>query len=105
MPDTADRNWRVWRRCSRSAVRCLPDTRQIEKGEYDARIIETVITGGAGPRCLFLEFLPPEASELRSVSINSMRIHVYGTPDLETDALFRSDTLFIDVVLPPEAAL
>lgn len=71
-----------------------------EDGEYDARILEDVSTGGAGPRCLFLEFLPPEGSGLQSVSIDSMRIHVHGTPDPQADALFRSDTLFINVVLP-----
>ena len=71
-----------------------------EDGEYDARILEDVITAGAGPRCLSLEFLPPEGSGLQSVSIDSMRIHVHGTPDPQADALFRSDTLFINVVLP-----
>lgn len=76
-----------------------------EDGEYDARIIEDVITGGAGPRCLFLEFLPPEGSGLRSVSIDGMRIHVHGTPDPRADALLRSDTLFINAVLPASAAM
>ena len=71
-----------------------------EDGEYDARIAEVVITGGAGPRCLFMEFLPPEASGLRSVSIDSMRIHVHGSPDPQAEVLLRSDTLFINVVLP-----
>ena len=67
-----------------------------ENGRYRARISEDVFTRGEGPRCLFIEFLPPEGSGLGSVSIDSMRIHVYDGHDPAR----RADTLFINVTLP-----
>ena len=66
-----------------------------EKGKYFARISEMVHTGGAGQRCLFLEFLPPEGSRLESVSIDSMQVDVYSS-----DPVWLADTLFINVTLP-----
>ena len=52
-----------------------------ENGKYTARISEMLFTRGAGQRCLFLEFRPPEGSGLASVSIDSMLVDVYGSPD------------------------
>ena len=67
-----------------------------ENGEYRARISETPHSGGAGQRCLFIEFLPPDGSGLGSVSINGMRVHLYSGHD----PAWRADTLFINAVLP-----
>ena len=67
-----------------------------EHGRYRARISEVVLTGGSGPRCLFLEFVPPEASRLRPVALDSLRVHMYDGEDLA----WQVDTLFINVVLP-----
>lgn len=68
-----------------------------ENGEYRARISETPHTGGAGQRCLFIEFLPPDGLGLGSVSIDSMRVHLYSGHDPAR----RADTLFINAVLGP----
>lgn len=68
-----------------------------ENGEYRARISETPHTGGAGQRCLFIEFLPPDGLGLGSVWIDSMPVHLYGGHDPAR----RADTLFINAVLGP----
>ena len=53
--------------------------------------------GGTFGGCLFLTITPPSESELATVSIDSVRVTFYD----RNDPALPTDTLFVDVVLPP----
>jgi hypothetical protein len=52
--------------------------------------------GGTFGGCLFLIFTPPEGSGLATKSMDSMRVTFYHWTDPE----LRTDTVFVDAVLP-----
>lgn len=53
--------------------------------------------GGTFGGCLFLTITPPPGSELEAISIDSMRVTFYDW----NDPALPTDTVLVDVVLPP----
>ncbi|WP_419936794.1 hypothetical protein [Candidatus Palauibacter sp.] len=67
------------------------------EGQYVARWHRR--PGGTFGGCLFLTVTPPESSGLGTVSIDSLRVTFYDV----NDPTLKTDTLKVNVVLPPES--